>query len=88
MSSLSWVKDLSTAPRTPPTGSVLIAILPDHEFPEALAWSEYDKGGKDATGEVGFWEYKEELINDVTGGVDPKYYADALWTHLEIPTND
>lgn len=82
---LTWSKDLSTAPHDTPKGFVLLAILPKNGHPEAVRWVDYDQDHGDKLGTSGYWAYAEDLINDVTGGVDPELQSDALWAHLEMP---
>lgn len=76
----TWTRDLATAPRTPPDGYAVLAILPGFRAPEAVHWETYPEDIAREIGEDGYWTYSIEIVADVTdGGIRPDEARAALW---------
>lgn len=81
---MEFRKDLSLAPKDLPQGQVVLALLPGDAVPSFLRWEDHTAEIQELTGEPGFWNYHEDLISDVTGGVREDELADAVWCVMDI----
>lgn len=79
---MDWKKDLNTAPRETPRDVVIMAILEGDDHPSFVRWTPYEKG--EDVPEDGYWDFYENLVSDVTGGVSPDQAASAIWCEMDI----
>lgn len=83
---LSWTQDLSRAPRTPPAGHVVLALLPDAPtLPMTVSWKRYDADDATEIGAEGYWDFEDSLNSEVTGGIADTELAETLWCLVPLP---
>jgi hypothetical protein len=85
MTPLNWTKDLDTAPRKTPDGYVLLVVLGDSGVPEPIRWKDYSEAEKEAAEADGYWDYLQDNISEVTGGISPDEHHGALWAQISLP---
>lgn len=81
---MGWKKNLADAPKETPENVYIQALLPDEDIPVMVLWREYDQYLKEETGEQGYWDYHENLLSEVLGGIQPDQLEDAFWRELDI----
>lgn len=74
----AWTKGLDNAPKD----KMLFARHSDWQCPAVIKHMIYDVPCNDA-GDTEWWIYCEDLINDVTGGIEESEWDDIEW--MEIP---
>lgn len=80
---MNWKKNLAEAPKETPEDIYILALLPDEDIPVFVMWREYESDLKEELGEDGYWDYHENLVSDVTGGVQPEQLENALWCEFD-----
>lgn len=82
----TWMKDLTTAPKVPPDGCVVLAILPRFGTPETVHWEAYPDEIAKELGEDGYWTYSIEIVADVSdGGIRPDEAVKSVWCLIDLP---
>lgn len=71
-------RDIATAPKD---GTDFLAYDPIAALPVAMRWQAYSQEDREEIGELGYWSYSEELLNEA----DPAGAQPTHWMPLPAP---
>lgn len=77
-----WTKNLSTAPKAVPASEVVIACGPTWGMPVALHYVEVNDPNIPIDG---YWDYFEDTLSGVTGGVPEEEWHEIMWMVIDLP---
>ena len=80
-----WMTNLDQAPKETRADEVVLAVLSRSGTPEPVIWRWYDAKVAREIGAEGYWDYDQDNIAEITGGVHPSQIDNARWTVIKLP---
>lgn len=76
---MDWKKGLNDAPHLEEDGPIKVIVWEPGSAPATVIWRDHEE---EIEGQTGYWDYEEELVSDVTGGIERP--EDLYWAVMDF----